>query len=439
MSMPASPSDVLDARLTSTMTLSGVEVVDGGTLDTWAAWTQATPGNRPFYGSIDLGGGPCVTFGRTSVSINPTTFLANAAYALSIPFSLVMVFRADQPKAAICELSANVSAGRGVLVTNSTGFTAQINGASALQNVDTADGFLWGMSNRVQCVILTCDGTTTALYVNGKKKLVTQTASPGTATATVAATLAAAHAAGLPLTGALGCQYSYARVLNASEIAQATADAGASWVLTPHQVLKYQTTVVGDSIVVGAALGQNALVSAARSFTGAMAAQYGFRFGIPQNLGISGAQLPAILAQYNSLGAPSLQNGPNVNIGEGGINDIGAGSDTATVNARTQALYTAISAAMSAKRAFGPQFCVVTTLFGTAGTTTEALAVSANTRANYLSWGAPGVTMVLADFGADPVLTAANTNYTQDGTHPTIAGAQRAGVVMGTALLAAAA
>jgi hypothetical protein len=196
---------------------------------------------------------------------------------------------------------------------------------------------------------------------------------------------------------------------------------------------------VGDSIMLGAALNANAQIADFLSFMGVAANQLGFRFGTPLNLGVSGAQLPAILSTWNATGAPSLVNGPNVGVGEGGINDLGAGATVVQINTRTQALYTAMSSAMSAKAGFGPQFCVVTTLFGPAGNTPNAQLINANTRANFASWGAAGVTMVLSDFGADPVLVAANTNYTQDGTHPTIPGDQRAGTILANALIAAAA
>jgi len=440
MAMPAGAVAPVDARLTSTMTLGGVTVVDGGTLDTWGAWTQATPGNRPFYDAIALGNGPCVTNGRLNVTNNPATFVSNAALAIGIPFSLVIVFRADTPKAALCELSADVTAGRGVSFTNSSGWTSQINGPSALQLCDNGNGQLWAADNAVRFIILTCDGTTTKLYVNGTQVFLSQSAvAPGTGSFTVAATIGALHAAGLPLTGAIGAVYPYARVLNAGEIAQVTADVTASWRITPiPQAVEYQLIGVGDSIMLGAALSASTAYNYAHSMMGVLAAQAGARFGTPLNLAVSGAHLPAIQVQWSGTGSAScVSNATNILVAEGGINDVGAGTPVATINADYQALVQAMSARASAVAGGRPQAVVATTLFGTAGTTANALAVSANTRANYLSWGAAGVTMLLADFGNDPVLTAANSNYTQDGTHPTVPGDQRAGTILANVLLAA--
>jgi hypothetical protein len=437
--MPTVPLDVADARLTSTMTLGGITVVDGGFLDTWAAWPQGTPANRPFYDSISLGNGPCVTGGQLSQSSSPVSFLSRAGFAIGVPFSYVLVYRSDTPKACFFEDSADVTVSQGVKLTNTTGFTGLIR-ATSLQGLDSGQGWSWALDNAIHYLILTCDGSTTALYVDGAQVFVAQNAGPGTAAFSVAATLMAAHAGGSPFTGALGCRYTYARVLSAAERAQVDADVRASWRITPQGRLFYQSIGVGNSIMLGAALkSTDAKVNALHSFLGVAAVQLGFRFGIPLNLGISGAMLAGILAEWISTGAPALVDGPNFACGEGGINDLGVGRTVPQMNADTQALYTRMSSDMSAKAAFGRQICAVTTLFGPSGNTPNGQLVNANTRANYLSWGAPGVTMILADFGADPLLVAANANYTQDGTHPTLPGDQRAGTILANALVAAAA
>lgn len=447
MTFPASPAIALDARLTSQITLLGSQVTDGSVLDTWNNFTQAVGANQPTYDSMSMGNGPCVTHGGLGGPLNQVaTYVANAGVTLGFPMSVVIVFRGDWGTTlggALCELSTDVAANNGIMVTNYGPWTVQARGPSGNSLADHGDGQNWGNRNEIHYLIVTRNGTSTVMYLDGVQvaNLSTDGATTGVWSASTPCTVGAAHGGAVPLTGAIGAVYVYNRLLNVNERAQIDADVRGSWRLTTRSKIKYNKLMIGDSVLLAASTkyAGAAPIDVQYSCMGVASSQLGGVYGFPRDLGISGAQLQSnIPPQWTATGKFCLINGSNIVLVQGGVNDLGDGRSVAQVNNDFQNLVTQVSSDMSAKAATGRQFCVVCTIFGNSSGANRT-AVNANTVANYQSWGATGVTMVLADFGADPVFSSVTPipEYTADGVHPTLPGNQRLGTILANALLAA--
>lgn len=447
MPMPAGAVSPVDASLQSQFTLSSVEVTDGGQFDTiTGGWSG---NNAVVWDSISCGNGPCIFHGGRGAPIYSTpTWLSNPSLAIGIPFTIVAVVRGDQ-YGTICELSADVGSGRGVEFRDGGGWTARINGPTALSYNDHGDGQFWGCRNEIHCYILTCDGTTTQLYVDGA--LVTNLSrdgvAPGTGSFSVASTIGAAHGGIRPLTGAIGLLYPYTHAFSASERTQTLAYVNGIWRLTPraNQGIKYNVLVVGDSIGAGTHTQSETYqnLNAPFAFTQIACTQLGARFGTATNYAVSGAQLgqtpPNIKTYWDNNGKPSTASGKtNIVVVQGGINDLGGGATVNQTNANLQAVVQDVSAYLSSIASGAPQYVVVVTITG-ATNSVNAASVNSNTRANYTSWGASGVTMLLADVGNDPVI-AQNVNgtyYNADTLHPVKPGHQRMGTILANTLIAA--
>lgn len=445
MAFPAGAiSASLDARIQSQFTLSSVMVTDGGRFDTANGWTA---NNTLWWDSMALGNGPCFFIGGIGRFDIPTpSWLSIASLSIGIPFSIGIVFRADN-NAALCELSAGVGSGRGVLIQSGGGWTARINGPSALSYNDHPSGQLWAANNTVHYLILTCDGTTTKLYVDGiLTKISTDGVAPGTGSFSVASTIGAAHGGAMPLVGAIGAVQIYNRVFSAADITQFDTEVRGSWRLTSttDNLIKYNCIQTGASISAGAhTTSDNAnQPNYPYDYVSTAISQLGQRFGSVQQLAVSGQTLvqqnTAWIANVGALVSGRI----NIGIlgGDAANNDL-SGSSVATTNANMATHATRMAADLSAASAGGTvQQYQIIWIPETGGLNGGIPSVNSNTRANYTSWGAAHVTQILVDCGSDAAMSSIpgfSSYLFTDNVHPAKPGHQRLSVYFANALIAA--
>jgi Concanavalin A-like lectin/glucanases superfamily len=329
MPIPSGGTIVYDASQTSTLTLGGLTVTDGGSLDTAGMATQASAGLEPFYDSQAFGTGPTVCYGGLGFPLT-TQYLSIASLAYQIPFTIVLLFRADG-RANLCELSSDVAANPGVLINSGSGWSFRVRGpGGAQQLIDVASGEFWGTANEIHWLALTHDGTNPGLFVDGKAVplSVNQPAgAPGTGAITQPATFGAGHGGALPLVGAIPFVGIWPRVFSAGDLTNMAAYfAAVPWLLTPSRLQLYDCQTSGDSISGGATC---AAISPNLYAYGPLLRQiFGYRFGQPFIMENSGQRIATIHADWTTRGKPNLvSNGiKKVLLDEGGVNDFAAGA-----------------------------------------------------------------------------------------------------------------
>jgi hypothetical protein len=456
MPPPSGATYLFDATVAANIQAGGIGATDGILIDTWIATqggisaTQGTVGAQPYYDTLGCNG-PGIGFGRLGLPVT-ATFLSLPSVAYTFPLTIACVFRADGrigqtstspgvgviPIGAVAELSADVTAGRGMLLTNSSAWALRCNGAGGTQNADTAAGQFWATDDAVRLAIVTIDGATMTMRLNGvNMPLAISGTAPGASGFSVAGTLGALHGGSMPLVGMLGLFGVWPRAFSGADIAQLEAYVAANWTLAiPNQAQVDATQGWGDSIMLGATTDISGnQYEWPRSHVGRATAGLGFRFGSYLNGGSSGATIPVITANFDAQGAPALVSGiKNIVFCEGGINDIptftitNSGQATAAANTMLTRMQTFVTGhvipALAALSATGrPHHVFVETVtLGGAGFT--SLQDSARQQYNALvlaaapGWSTAQVTVHTVDPGGDLILG------TQAGTPPGVTGAQ---------------
>jgi Concanavalin A-like lectin/glucanases superfamily len=455
MPIPSGGTIVYDATQTSTLTLGGVTVTDGGTLDTAGLATQATAGLRPFYDAHAFGLGPTVAYGGLGAPLNPTTqYLSIASLAYQIPFTIVLGFRANAAY-NLAELSADVASNPGVLINSGAGWSFRVRGpGGAIQNIDVETGPVWGSQNEFHWIAFTHDGTTPGLFVDARRVglSVNQPAGPpGTGAITQPATIGAGHGGAGNLTGAIPFVGLWPRVFSASDLANMAAYfAAVPYRFTPSNFQLYDCQTSGDSIAGGATC---AAISPNLYAYGPLLRQiFGFKFGQPMILELSGQTIPTIHSFWSTNLKPNLvSNGiKKVILNEGGVNDliqfpggINNPTDAATcAAAMVTAMHSWVTEEVAKCDPFsgGPHVILLHTcsFVGAAGVNFELArsTYNGNVAAAAPGWGTPNVIVQPVLIGSDPILGSAaglpppdgaNTNYfTATGAiHPNQPGHQR--------------
>jgi lysophospholipase L1-like esterase len=459
--LPADMTVFIDGSRASSFSLSGFLAADTSLVDTSTTLIQVMPQLQPTYDRYICGGGPGLLFGGSGAPgfVQPS-YLGMPAFAMAIPFSLVVLARSDGP-ATLAEVSPNIAINDGVLISSTTGPTVQIRGPVETQTADAVAGPAWDTDNTARALILTYDGTAGGVVLTADGVPV-PLAFGGTASGTglfsATGTVGATHTGASALTGSeafLGIVPG--RVIGAAEAASILAYLDQFWALPPPSPPTRNTIAIGDSLVIGFLTQPTG--NAAYGFYQRAIDILGPRFGPPHNFGVGGADLTAgvfsVLNQWTESGAAALVAGmPNIVVVEGGINDVAVAAPT-TASAATAAGFATVAsmktvvtqvASDMATLAGGPHTIEVQTITlpATDGPQQMARRVANSViAANYASWGNANVRVRLVDVAADPALSqGSQTNLApyydlDDSTHPAKPGQERWGALLARDILAA--
>jgi lysophospholipase L1-like esterase len=464
MTIPTLPADMtvfVDGSRPSTFSLFAARAGDLSLVDTTTTLTQAvtgtTAGSQATYDRYNCGAGTGLIFGGSGApKFTEPKVMNMASFAMAIPFSLVILARSDGA-ATLAEVSANIGASNGALISSSTGPTIAIRGPGGLQTADATAGAGWDTDNTARALILTYDGTAGGgvLTANGiAVPLTFGGVASGVGAIPTVGFVGADHATANPLTGDIAFfGIVPGRIISAGEAASILAYLNQFWYLAPLGAVTRNTIGIGDSLIVG--FQTVAVGAAAYGFYQRALNILGPRFGAPNNNGVGGALLvPDILLQWTGTGVGQLVAGrPNVVVVEGGTNDISvvnplsnAAATTIgqTTGTRMQTVVTQVASDMSAL-AGGPHYIEVQTitLSATNGFQIRARNLANNyIRANYRSWGNSNVRVRLVDIGADVALSANPSNpypyyFIGEPTHPAKPGQERWAGLLARDILAA--
>jgi hypothetical protein len=451
----------LDSSITASMKNGGVTVVDGQNVDTWnTIATQAVVGLQPFYDAKNLSNAPAVVFGGpggnagAGLSQFVTTYLNLAAFAWGIPFTLVMLFRANGA-GALVELSADVTANPGLLLTSTSQWAMRVRNAGGTQDADSSQGLLWTADNKTRWIAITHDGTTLSLYINGVLDAAAVFGpAPGVGAIVQNATIGASHGGGsTPFGWSLGYLDLWNHVFSPAEMAQQGAYLTSIWRLTNLvERQRYNVVSIGDSIPGGAGLVStvNGRLNEPFAFANRACNKLGFRFGTPYVLSYSGQPLSVIITGWNTSGPNGLVAGvKNIVFVEGGLGTLNSwpggiidGASQAAAAAQcTSDMHTLITDIVTALGAVagGPHNVFVHTMTSESAPNAPPFwynarnTYNANVIAQAPGWGTVSAPVVVVDVGADNYLgNAANfpptvTQFVQvsGGIHPTQAGHDR--------------
>jgi hypothetical protein len=218
MALPVLPADLkvlLDASSPSSLTLAGgpaqdgwfVDASQGGALTQNAAPTGWYWTPLPTYDLYNLAGGPAMVLGGPGVpALSSPAWMNITLFAFQIPFTLVLFERAAVA-CTMVELSTNIGAAQGVLLSSTTGPSIQIRGPGGNMTADVVAGAGWNTDNVARLLILKCDGTKagTSLTSNGVPvPITTAGVDPGVGIINTPGFLGADHAAANQMTGAIG-------------------------------------------------------------------------------------------------------------------------------------------------------------------------------------------------------------------------------------------
>jgi hypothetical protein len=446
--VPASARLLLDASDAATVLFGGLPAAQGTAVDTWGVTTQASPEAQPFVDYEGYGAGPCIVFGGAGIPLfSVTTWLNITGLTFRVPFIAVLLVRADSDQQGISaaiamaflEVSTNVAASPGFLVTSSNGWAARVRNGGGTQNVDVAQGQFWTGENALQYITIENDGTHTKISINGVLQSVVETGvAPGVGAITTDGTIGTAHASGLPLCGAVAFVGIWDS-LTPTERGQLDAYLRSKWILSvPNEPQKHFGIQVGDSIAGGANLQGSGVafhLNTPWSFSGRLNFGLSHRFGQMANFAVSGARLvgganlPDIATQASTLAVAAQKSGVrNFIVLEGGINSLG--TDTAAnIFAQFQTIATGIVANWNAlpTGGGGPHVllcCTISFAHGLSGAEeTDRQTINADIRAAFAGWATANVHVRVADFGADTVLgtpagNLPNPNFFEvDGLH----------------------
>jgi len=464
---PAGGRVVLDASVASSIRFGGSPAADGTAVDAWqdqsgngADATQAAAINRPFYDTIGLGGKPAIVTGGPGIPLFSTpTWLNFTALVFQVPYVMVCLFRADSNQRGasnsqsmtIAEVSTNITAADGVILTSSNGWGARTRRAGNTENADTASPSFWAGNNQTQYVIVENDGLVTKITVNGVLQSVSNSGTaPGAGAITTSGTLGVGHTASNPLTGSIGF-FGIWDSLSLTQRGQLDAYLRLNWNLTNlNETVKYQVFQIGDSIAGGANLQGNVAfhLNTPWAYAGAAGIALGGRFGLPFNISVSGSRLvgggnlPDITTQGTMIDPYYLAGVVNIVNIEGGINSLGTDTAANILSQYLAIVSARVSALNSVPVGSHPHQVNCATITFAHGFSpaneTDRQTINAGIRAALPGMGTANVRVNLVDAGADAMLGSAagniptNTNFFEsDGLHPAKSGQYRfAGILM---------
>lgn len=430
MTLPILPADMLvllDAGQPATLSYLGAQAPNANVVDAAGTMTQAVAAGvyslpQPSYAETVLAGGPGLVFAGPGLGIAGTaaSWVNQAAFDFKVPFTLVMVMVADS-SSTLCEISTDITAAQGALLTTTTGPTLQVRGPAGNLTADAVAGAGWAADGVPRVLIAKCDGVTVSLTANGVVvPLAIAGVAPGVGTIHNPATLGAGHGGANFTSGAAGFfGIVPGRQTTPTEDAQIAAYLAQSWYIPPQGLPKTRNAIgCGDSIMQG---GFGTPSFGQRTFDA-----LGSRFGVFSNFGLATAQLLtdvgailSVLHQWTTEGQPAVVAGmPNIVLIEGGINDFAAappvnypGAITFgdTVAGRMATVVQTATAFLSGVSSGGvlPHLVAVCTIQpgrGGAGIgKTGVRRANEGIRARYASWAAPNVQVSLIDLSRDRV------------------------------------
>jgi Bacterial Ig-like domain (group 2) len=430
---PAIPSGgvlALNALIGSQITLGGNPATDGSLVDNWSGAVQAAMSLQPTYDFYCHACSKGVSFGGTGQSglgVQATALVAPSV-AISIPFTIAVRghFQNPQPLASapIFELG-DTSTGLGILL-DAVASTIKIVGPSGTTTATMSfGGGSTLQDNKPHRLIVTCDvGGTVSAWLDNNTAVISQAGTaPGTGSIAGNLTVGAGHAIVNTAfsTGVLSFLDFWNRVLTPDEIAGLDSYllATSNWnpSLTGMQQ-SFSTIAIGNSIQYGYEDGGPTF-----SHTQVLVQNLGTRFGAVNNQAIPGARLTIgsspenILGQWNAIVSGGLPVGDIIVFIEGGINDVDtlnppddptAITDAVTINGYLATVVNQVASDLAAHTP-GPLghrivLSTMTTGFITGPTDYCRQLVNANTRTVWGGATPSGITIILDDIGADPIL-----------------------------------
>jgi len=348
------PSDLhvwYDASQSDNVRFNGTACAPQSSVDTAGLLVQPTSGDQPNFDDLSLAYGPGIILGAQGSpdASSHATYLNIPSFSLGIPFSIVF-FGAIDGDSCVFEMSAgaNVGSSQGVKLTSSNSTTVTVHGPSGTQTANAASG--WFSDNSSHVIVLTCDGTTTSLYMDGSPVTLTPAGSaPGTGSITVTGVLGATQAAGSFSTGMTGFFASVNRVLSNSEITENVQDyftSSLSWYISKPSSVTINLLGGGDSIAVGHGTEPTDGASIPYAFLNMTAKVLGARAqgGVTGNQAVSSARLTnpvpvtPVITQWTSSCVPLVVSGiTNLFSLEGGINDCSDNVPANNAQARSNA------------------------------------------------------------------------------------------------------